>query len=87
MLTKSKKKERFTVPGTIVKCQSGRFLAFYEHRTDIVANGNSEREAKDNLKKLYAVVKKNEEKEQPLTRIKLPPHTSIKSFSEKLSTV
>lgn len=87
MLVKTKSKERFTVPGTVVKCQSGRYLAFYEHRTDIVANGNSEREAKDNLKKLYSIVKKNEEKEQPVKQIKLPPHTSTKSFSEKLSTV
>lgn len=87
MLIKRKAKERFTVPGTVVKCASGRFLAFYEHRTDIIANGDSELEAKKNLKKLYSIVKKNEGKEQPHASFKLPPHTSIKSFSEKLSTV
>ncbi len=85
MLTK--KKEKFTVPGTVIKCASGRFLAYYEHRTDIIANGDSEREAKANLKKLYDVVKKNEQQEQPPIPLKLPPHTSKKYFSEKLSTV
>lgn len=41
-----KKKKGELVPGTIVKCESGRFIAFYEHRTDIIANGENEVDAK-----------------------------------------
>lgn len=83
----STKKERFSVPGTIIQCQSGRYLAFYEHRTDIIANGDSEVEAKKNLKKLYNIVKKNEEKEAPHISIKLPKNTKTKAFTEKLNCV
>lgn len=38
------------------KCESGRYLAYYEHRDDILANGDTEIEAKDNLVTLYASV-------------------------------
>ncbi len=44
------KKKGELVPGTIVKCDSGRFIAFYEHRTDIIANGENELDAKKILK-------------------------------------
>ena len=81
------KKERYVVPGTLVKCQSGRYLAYYEHRTDIIANGEKEKDAVRNLKKLYRIIKKNEEKESGNKPIKLPPHTKTKSFTEKLESV
>jgi hypothetical protein len=87
MAKRALKKERFEVPGTIVKCQSGRYLAYYEHRTDIIANGDSEKEAKKNLKKMYAIIKKNEETDLTKEKIKLPPNYKTKPFSEKLQTV
>ncbi len=37
----------------IVKCKSGRFLAYYEHRDDIISSGDNERDAKNNLKIMY----------------------------------
>jgi predicted RNase H-like HicB family nuclease len=87
MALRKTKKERFEVPGTIVKCQSGRYLAFYEHRSDIIANGDSEIEAKKNLKKMYRIIKKNEENESEKKPISLPPRTKTKSFTEKLHSI
>lgn len=87
MPIRKEKKERFEVPGTVIQCKSGRYIAFYEHRTDIIANGDSEIEVKKNLKQMYNLIKKNEEKQTPKKLIKLPPHSIIKSFSEKLESV
>jgi hypothetical protein len=87
MSLKNSNKERFSVPGTIVECKSGRYLAFYEHRTDIIANGDSEIEAKKNLKKLYNLVKKNENIEFNNVPIKLPKAVKTKDFVEKLQSV
>jgi hypothetical protein len=84
---KTLKKERYTVPGTLVKCQSGRYLAYYEHRTDIIANGENETDAIKNLKKMYNVIKKNEETESDTKQVVLPAHTKTKSFSETLSSI
>lgn len=83
------KKENFEVPGTVVKCQSGMFLAFYEHRTDIVANGNNEREAKKNLKKMYKIIKDCEDKEneEENVKLKLPSSYKTKPFKEKLHSI
>ncbi len=81
------KKEKFEVPGTIVKCQSGRFLAFYEHRTDIVASGENETDAKKNLKKMFGIVKKHEEAEQEKKTVVLPKSYQTKEFKEKLSSI
>lgn len=80
MATRTSKKEQYTVPGTVVKCQSGRYLAYYEHRTDIIANGDNEAEAKKNLKKMYKIIKKNEEKEFEKKSMDLPPNTKTKGF-------
>lgn len=78
------KKEKFTVPGTVIECKSGRFLAYYEHRTDIIANGVSEIEAKKNLKQLFAIVKKNEDGDCPPPAVKLPVKVKTKKFVERL---
>ena len=86
-MARVQKKERYEVPGTTVKCQSGRYLAYYEHRTDIIANGDNENEAKKNLKKMYKIIKKNEENESEKPSIQLPPSTKTKSFTEKLDCV
>ena len=83
--TNKKKKE--LAPGILIECKSGRYVAFYEHRTDIIANGENEKDAVRNLKKLYRIIKKNEEKESGNKPIKLPPHTKTKSFTEKLESV
>jgi len=86
MATKFTKKEKYTVPGTIVECQSGRYLAYYEHRTDIIANGDSSIEAKKNLKKMFSVIKKFEESENSKVNSEKPP-TPFKqsSFTERLN--
>ena len=55
-----KKKKGELMPPTIVECKSGSYLAYYEHRTDIIANGENEKEAKKNLKNLYAMVQEHE---------------------------
>lgn len=81
------KKERFEVPGTIVKCKSGRYLAFYEHRTDIVASGENEQDAKKNLKKMYTIVKKHEDAEQEKKTTVLPKSYHTKTFTEKLHSI
>ncbi len=82
------KKRRYkNVPGTIVQCQSGRYLAFYEHRTDIVANGDNEVQAKKILKKMYETVLKHEKKEEEKSGKSNPLHSfKTKQFSEKLLT-
>lgn len=89
-MAKHSKKERFEVPGTIVKCQSGRYLAYYEHRTDIIANGENETDAKKNLKKLYESVIKHEQSEEDENAkkaLKLPKKSVSKSFTEKLHSI
>jgi hypothetical protein len=63
MAERGSTKRRFqNVPGTFIECQSGRYIAFYETRTDIIASGDNEVEARRNLKKLYAMVLKHEKK-------------------------
>jgi len=80
------KKIKEPIPGTIVQCQSGRYIAFYEHRTDIIANGENERDAKKNLKEMYKIVKKleEEEDEKPLD---LPKNFLSKKFTEKIASI
>lgn len=82
-----KKKTYATVPGIIVQCKSGRFLAFYDHRTDIIANGDSEIEAKKNLKKMYKAVKKHEDEESDKGQLTLPKTYHTKQFTEKLESL
>lgn len=36
-----------------LECKSGRWLAYYQKRKDIIANGDTKKEAEDNLKSLY----------------------------------
>lgn len=81
-----RKSKKELVPGTIVKCQSGRYIAYYEHRTDIIANGENEKDAKKNLKEMYDVVIKFETKEEEeKNTIKLPSNFEIKKFKDKIS--
>ena len=40
----------------IEKCQSDRCLAYYNHRENIVASGENEDDAKENLEKMYEAV-------------------------------
>jgi predicted RNase H-like HicB family nuclease len=80
--TNIRKSKNELVPGTIIECKSGRFIAFYEHRTDIIANGENEADAKKNLKKMYETVTKHEAEEN--TVLKVPKSYKTKSFTEKL---
>ncbi len=84
MLRKAKK-EKFNVPGTIVECQSGTFLAFYEHRTDIIANGESAIEAKKNLKKMFEVVREHEKMEEKQVTDEIPPPVKYTKFRQELA--
>lgn len=86
-ISKVNKKKSELVPGTVVKCESGRFLAFYEHRTDIIANGENEKDAKANLKQMYKIIKKQEDKQAGKNSVKLPVNFSTKHFREKLECV
>ena len=82
-----KKKKGELVPGTIVKCESGRFIAFYEHRTDIIANGENEINAKKNLKIMYEIIKEHEKAEMEKPSLELPKNFNTKPFKEKLNCV
>ena len=80
-----KKKKNELVPGTTIECKSGVFIAFYEHRTDIIANGENEIDARKNLRKMYtAVIKQETEEETEKNAIKLPKSYKTKRFVEKL---
>ena len=71
--------------GTIVECKSGRYLAYYEHRRDIVANGDNEVEAKKRLNKLYETVMKLEKKEEEKNEERpLPKDFKTKPFTDKI---
>jgi len=89
MLKVFSKDKKSLVPGTLVECKSGRFLAFYEHRSDIVANGNNERDAKKNLKVLYNLViefeRNNPDKaKKPDDEPLLPLGSKTTPFREKI---
>jgi len=84
-MLKAGKKKYNLLPGTLLKCESGRYIAFYEHRTDIIANGENATDAKKNLKKMYKIVSDFEEKEAETNTVKLPPHTQRKTFQEKFA--
>lgn len=83
MKDKSLKKNVF--PGVIVECKSGRFLAYYEHRDDVMASGENERDAKKNLKSMFNAVMAYEKKEgidrEPDI---LPDNTKTKKFLHKI---
>lgn len=78
------KKKYELAPGTLVKCQSGGYLAFYEHRTDIVANGENEKEALKNLRIMYKIVTQEEKQESEKDAPQLPPNTKTKAFTGKV---
>lgn len=40
---------------TVIFCQSGRFVAFFNERSDIIANGDTEKEVLNNLRKMYRI--------------------------------
>lgn len=80
-----KKKKGELIPGTIIECKSGRFIAFYEHRTDIIANGENEKDVRKNLKTMYDTVIKFEIDENiQKNDFKLPASYKTKRFTEKI---
>lgn len=77
--------KKHTYPGILVKCESGRFLAYFEHRTDITASGENEKDAKKNLKRMYkAVMEFEAEQEKESGPSHLPPNVETKRFLEKV---
>jgi predicted RNase H-like HicB family nuclease len=72
-------------PGITFKTESGRYIAFYEHRTDIIASGENEKDVVKNLKKMYkTVIEHEEDQENEKPPLKLPKHAIPKKFVEKL---
>jgi len=80
-----KKKKGELVPGTIIKCESGGYIAYYEHRTDIIANGENEVDARKNLRLMYEIVKQHEQEDKEKPTLKLPPTFNAKRFNEQIS--
>jgi predicted RNase H-like HicB family nuclease len=78
-------KRRKEMLGSFIKCQSGRFLAFYEHRTDIIANGNNEKEALKNLKDMYQSVTAFEKLDDEGKKLNLSEKYEVRHFSHKVS--
>jgi len=84
-MVKSKGQKKQSYPGILVECKSGRYLAYYEHRSDIMASGENESDAKKNLKKMYKAVMKYEANEGiDRDTSDLPPNTKTKKFVEKI---
>lgn len=80
------KKKKAETPGILVKCESGRYIAFYDHRTDIIANGENEKDAKDNLRKMYKIVIEAEEEEEKVKNsIALPNNFRVKHFTDNVA--
>jgi len=86
MAQRSINKKMLSLPGIVVECKSGRFIAYYEHRTDIVANALNEKQVKKNLKEMYTSVIKYEEQENEQTPLILPKSFRTRSFKEKHAT-
>lgn len=80
------KKKKAELPGILVKCESGRYIAFYEHRTDIIANGENEKDAKDNLREMYNIVIAAEDAEEKAKNsIALPDNFRVKHFTDNVA--
>ncbi len=75
-----------SIPGIIIECKSGWFVAYYEHRTDIIANGENEREVKKNLKEMYeSTIKFEEEEAEKKTSAALPKDFKTRHFIQRLT--
>ena len=81
----TKKRRSELVPGTVIQCESGRYIAFYEHRTDIIANGENELDARRNLRLMYNTVIKFEQSESETPSINIPANYQSKKFTEKIN--
>jgi len=85
MSSPTKKKKYELVPGTVVETRTGRFMAWYEHRTDIIANGDNEKQALKNLRKMYKIVTETEAEESGQKQpVKLPHYLHGKQFKDKI---
>jgi predicted RNase H-like HicB family nuclease len=87
----AKEKKRYkkitSIPGIIVECKSGWFVAYYEHRTDIIANGENEREVKKNLKEMYEdLIRFEEEEAEKKTSATLPKGLKTRHFTQRLKS-
>ncbi|MEJ7610040.1 MAG: hypothetical protein WKF88_02560 [Ferruginibacter sp.] len=82
----SNKRRKELAPGIIIECKSGCYIAYYEHRTDIIANGANEVDARKVLKEMYKAVSEFEKKENEDVRSRpLPPDFKLKNFREELT--
>jgi len=66
---------------TLIKCQSGHYLAFFNHRDDILANGENRVEALENLDTLYEMVMEYEQSE--LKQAEQPKRIEVKALDYK----
>ena len=80
-------------PGIAVECESGSYIAYYEHRTDVIANGKNEMDARKNLRKMMKTVlefEKEEQDEADNSKKKsndLPPHAQTKHFTDEIPSL
>ncbi len=81
------KKKGELAPGILIECKSGRFIAFYEHRTDVIADGENERDARKNLKRMIEIVKKYEEGEAEKETVAITKEYNTKKFTEKMDCI
>jgi predicted RNase H-like HicB family nuclease len=78
-----KTKKYKLIPGILIHCKSGRYLAYYKHRSDILANGDTIKEARKNLREAYEYVIKIEGGDKPSPPIDLPADFKTSNFTEK----
>lgn len=84
---KSKRYKKITsIPGIIIECKSGWYVAYYEHRTDIIANGENEIEVKKNLKEMYEAVIQLEEEDAEKKTTTLPKDFKTRHFTQRLKS-
>lgn len=81
------KKKGELAPGILIECKSGRFIAFYEHRTDVIADGENEKDARKNLKRMMEMVKKYQDAESQKETVAITKEYKTKKFTEKMDCI
>ena len=81
------KKKGELAPGILIECKSGRFIAFYEHRTDVIADGENEKDARKNLKRMMEIVREYEGKELEKETSAISKEYTTRKFTEKVDCI
>jgi predicted RNase H-like HicB family nuclease len=85
-------KSGYIVTGTIVLCAPDYFFAFYDHRSEMTANGETVEECLRNLREMYEYVLREEErgkkqKPQADLPLQLPADWNVKKFTDTVSLI